>query len=70
MEVPLVIPVTIPVVRPIAMLVAALLQVPPTVALLSVIVKPAHTCFVVPVIGNGSGLIVTVAVVWQPVGRV
>jgi hypothetical protein len=42
---------------------------PPGVALLSVVVAPAHTD-ATPVIANGKGLTVTVNVVSQPVGKV
>ena len=47
----------------------ALLQVPPAVALLNVVVDPAQSVRV-PVIAAGSGFTVTVAVTKQPVGKV
>jgi hypothetical protein len=43
-----------------------LLHAPPLVALLSVVEAPAHTC-VVPVIADGNGFTVMVAVAVQPV---
>jgi len=63
-------PVMIPVVLPaVASVVLLLLQVPPVVALLSVVVRPAHT-LVVPLIAAGSGLTVNAVVMLQPVASV
>ena len=45
------------------------LHVPPVVASPRLVVSPAHT-LVVPVMGAGSGSIVTAAVVIQPVGSI
>lgn len=59
--VPLLTPVMIPEKKPaVAMPVALLLQVPPVVALLSVVVVPAHNTLV-PVMAAGDVLTVTVA---------
>jgi hypothetical protein len=67
--VPADIPVTTPVVAPmVAIAGLLLLQVAPTVVVLNVVVLPTHT-LVVPVIGPGNGLTVTVAVVMQPDGE-
>ena len=55
-------PVTTPVPEPtVALLVLLLLQVPPVVASVNAVVKPAHT-LVVPVIEAGNGFTVTVIV--------
>lgn len=63
-------PVNTPVAEPIvATPVVPLIQVPPEVASLSVIVDPSHTA-VLPVIVAGNGLTVTVVLVLQPVGNV
>ena len=63
-------PVTTPVEGPIvAIAVVLLLQVPPPVASLKVVVKPAQT-LVFPVIGDGSGLTVTTTIAVQPVASV
>ena len=60
-------PETIPALMPtVAVEVLLLLQVPPTVASLNVVVKPAHT-FDAPVIADGVGLTVTVVITLQPV---
>jgi hypothetical protein len=62
MATPTVEPVTIPVADPIAAIAdVLLLQVPPVVALVSVVVLPRHTVFDPP-ITSGKGLTVTVAV--------
>ena len=65
-------PVT-PVTTPPAVIVAtagvALLHVPPAVALLNVVVEPAHT-LVIPVIAAGNGLTVTVVVTTHPVPKI
>jgi hypothetical protein len=63
---PAVTPVTTPVEEPIDAKVPLLLQVPPALALLNVIVEPTQT-LARPVIGAGNGLTVTVVVVIQPV---
>ena len=63
-------PVAIPVAAPIvAIPVLLLLQVPPPVALAKVVVEPVHNVGV-PVIAAGLGLMVTTAVIIQPVGNV
>jgi hypothetical protein len=63
-------PLTTPVAAPtVAMPVALLLQVPPGVASLNVVDAPTHMN-AVPVMGEGNGFMVTVAVVLQPVGKV
>jgi hypothetical protein len=63
-------PVAIPVVAPIvAIPVLLLLQVPPPVALAKVVVEPVHKVGV-PVIAAGLALMVTTAVIMQPVGNV
>jgi hypothetical protein len=70
--VPAIIPVTIPVDVPtVATVASALIHVPPAVASLRVVVyiPPSHTESV-PVIGKGSGLIVTVVAMMQPVPKV
>ena len=60
-------PVTTPVDEPIvAMPVLPLVHVPPLVASLMLVVKPAHTV-AVPVMDEGSGLTVTTTVEIQPV---
>jgi hypothetical protein len=63
-------PVTIPVPEPmVASVTLLLLQFPPDVGLLNVIVVPTHT-FAVPDMAAGNGFIVTGKIVWQPVGKV
>ncbi len=63
-------PITIPVVEPTEPIPGALLlQVPEGVISPNVVVSPEHTLNI-PVIGAGSGLTVTVAVMIQPVGNV
>jgi hypothetical protein len=70
MDVPGVIPNTIPVAEPIvATLVVPLLQLPPGVALLSVVVCPTHI-LIVPVMGAGKQFTVTALVVKQVLGSV
>jgi hypothetical protein len=60
-------PVMIPVDEPArAMVPLLLLQVPPGVLLLNVVVEPAQNT-IVPVIASGIGFTVTVVVRWQPV---
>ena len=60
-------PVTIPVKDPmLAVPVALLLQMPPAVALLNAVVRPAHMIRV-PRIAVGNGLTVTIVVITQPV---
>lgn len=67
MAVPAVPPVTTPVVEfTVAMPVELLLQVPPAVASVSVIVAPTHTA-VGPLMAVGAGVIVMVFVARQPV---
>ena len=62
-------PLTIPVEPTVATDVVPLVQVPPVVVLLSVVVEPAHT-LIVPVIadtvGNGLTVIVAITDVTQP----
>ena len=67
--VPAATPVTMPDVPIVATPVLLLAHVPPVGVLLSVDVLPTHTTGD-PIINPGSGLIVTVVVVRQPVGRV
>ncbi len=68
--VPAVTPVAIPVVEPmVATPRLLLLHVPPGVGSPKAVVSPTHTLSV-PVIGNGNGLTVTVAVIIHPVGIV
>ena len=63
-------PVIIPVEEPaVAIPVLPLVHVPPLVASLKVVVKPAQTA-AVPVIDDGNGLTVTTTVAIQPVARV
>ena len=63
-------PVTIPVEEPtVAIPVLPLVHVPPLVASLKVVVKPAQTD-AVPVIDDGNGFTVATIVVIQPVARV
>ena len=63
-------PVTTPLDEPIVtMPVLPLVHVPPLVASLMVVVKPAHTT-AVPVMDEGNGLTVTTIVEIQPVIRV
>lgn len=65
--VPVAIPVSMPDVKPIVATPVLLLpQEPPPVLLLSVEVVDWHIV-VVPAIAEGVGLIVTIAVTWQPV---
>jgi hypothetical protein len=55
-------PATVPVVAPtVATAVLLLLQPPPIVKSVSVVVPPAHTC-AVPVIGSGTGFTLATAV--------
>jgi hypothetical protein len=68
-EVPAVIPVTTPVEEPMVAFALLLLQVPPVVVLLRVMVRPAHTS-VGPVMVASKGLTVTVVIAMQPVPRV
>ena len=69
MEVPHAIPDTTPVAEPIDATDRSLLvQVPPGVPSLNVVVDPAHI-FVAPLISVGSGYTVTVAVLIQPVDK-
>ena len=64
------IPVRIPVVAPIVpTAVLLLLQVPPVLASLRVVVLPAHIG-VVPIMAPGVGFTVIVVVVLQPPGKV
>ncbi len=64
---PSVMPVTVPVEDPIvATAVLLLLQTPPLVALVNVVVKPTHT-LVVPPIAAGFGLTVKLVTAIQPV---
>jgi hypothetical protein len=68
--VPGVMPVTTLLTEPIvATAVLPLVHVPPVVALASVVVSPTHTA-VPPVIAAGSGLIVTIFEIMQPVPTV
>jgi len=63
-------PVTMPVLVPIvATALLLLLQLPPVVALLSVVVRPSQT-LIVPVIEASGGSTVNVNVVIQPVAKV
>lgn len=65
--VPATMPVTMPVKDPIvAFAVMLLLQVPPAIGLLSVVVPPGHT-LAVPVMAGGGGITVTAVVIAQPV---
>lgn len=64
--VPAVTPVMVPLVLIVATDGVLLLQVPPVVVLLTVVVCPTHTCSV-PAIAAGSGFTVTVAVRIHPV---
>ena len=68
-EVPAVTPVTTPEPEPTVALALLLLHVPLPVASLSVVVRPTQT-FIVPVMAAGSGLMVTMVVLIQPVGNV
>ena len=69
-DVPDVIPFMIPVKEPIvATAVTPLLQVPPVVVLLNVVLELAQTD-AAPEIAAGNGLTVTTAVLKQPVGTV
>jgi hypothetical protein len=69
-EVPAVTPVIIPVVDPaVATVVLLLLHRPPPTPSVSVVVRPVHID-VIPVIGVGEELTVTVVVVEHPVGNV
>lgn len=67
--VPAFIPFTIPVVTPIVAMEPDMLHVPLPGVQLSVVVPPSHT-LAAPVISPGSALIVTIAVLRQPVGSV
>ena len=58
--VPAATPVTLPEPSTVAYDVLLLLQVPPAVASLRLVIKPAHTA-AVPVMADGTGLMVTVA---------
>jgi len=58
-------PFTVPPVTP-AIAVLLLLQVPPGVASLSIVVLPTHTCNT-PVMGAGDGFTTSVKVIWQVV---
>ena len=63
-------PVTTPVVEPtVANPVLLLLQVPPPVISLNIVVEPVQT-LAVPVMAAGNGLTVMIAVVIQPVASV
>ncbi len=67
LAVPTATPVTTPVVKPtLAMVVLLLLQVPPGVALESPPVPPTQT-ELAPIIADGSGFTVTIAVLVHPV---
>ena len=66
MAVPAVPPVTTPVVEFTVAVVELLLQLPPAVASVSVIVAPTHTA-VGPLMAVGAGVIVMVFVAKQPV---
>ena len=68
-RVPLAIPATTPVVFTVPSAVLLLLQVPPVVASVSVVVDPAHT-LLVPAIAAGVALTVTGVLIKQPVGSV
>ncbi len=68
-EVPAVTPVTTPAPAGTVENALLLLQVPPTVASVNVVVKPTQTA-IGPDIAAGNGLTVTVAVAIQPVGNV
>ena len=59
-------PVPVPI---LAIAVALLLQLPPVVPSVSVVVKPTHTALD-PAMAAGNGLTVTVAVEKHPVGNV
>lgn len=65
--VPALIPVTTPVADIVATAGLLLLQVTPGVVVLRTVVPPAHK-FMVPVIGAGSGLTVSIVVAMQPLG--
>ena len=62
---PATIPVTTPVVRPTDATTPELVHVPPGLALVRVMLKPAQTVFG-PIIGAGNGFTVIVTVVKQP----
>lgn len=68
-RVPLAIPATTPAVFTVPSAVLLLLQVPPVVASVSVVVDPAHT-LLVPAIAAGVALTVTGVLIKQPVGSV
>ena len=69
-DVPDATPVITPVEEPmVAIVVTPLVHVPPPVASLRVVVKPAQTV-AIPVIDDGNGLTVTITVAKQPVERV
>ena len=67
--VPALMPVTTPVVKSTLTVVAVLVQLPPVITSLRVIVAPTHTDDG-PVIPNGDGLTEITVVVRQPVGNV
>ena len=64
-EIPVATPVTTPVVPMVALAGMLLLQMPPAVGSLNVIVEPTHTAGV-PVMSDGSGLTVIGKVAEQP----
>ena len=68
-DVPIAAPVTIPVGLIGATVGLLLLQVPPRVASLNVVVVPTHKP-VEPVIGSAPSVTVITLVVWQPVGKI
>lgn len=65
-EVPAIMPVTMPVVEPMSALVLLLLQVPPVVASVNVVVPPASQTVAVPAMAAGAVFTVMVMVVVQP----
>ena len=65
--VPVLMPVTMPVALSTVAPMLVLLHVPPVLASVSVVVRPAHTVGVPPIVG-GVGLMVTSVVIAQPVG--
>lgn len=68
-DVPAATPVNTPLVEPIVpTAILLLLQLPPVIPSINVIVLPEHTV-VGPVIGPGAGFTVTVVVTKQPVGN-
>jgi len=66
---PIATPVTTPEADTVAIKVLLLVQVPPAGVEFKVVVRPIHT-EAIPVIEVGVPLTVTIAVAWQPVGRV